>query len=561
MRQRVKDIVRVGDRSFNTRFPILSLWQAQAEVFHVMRADFTRTRYISEEFGSYLMTGRPARCHRDLSDAFSAMLRRDQWFHAATDNELVNEDRDAKMWLDWASKQQRRAMYDRRGNFVRATKTADKDFCAFGNAVITRDVVDFSHMLYRTWHLRDVAWEESYTGQINLINFNWSPQARQMVEQFKNSKTGTIAPNVVNLANSNDEQAFKEIKCRRIILPADDYDLPAARTRGRPWVSVYVDIENETILEEVALRTNPCTIPRWEFGGSMYGNQYGYSPAVVYGTPDGRMMQQIMLSLLEASEKATNPPMIAVGEAINGAVNIYASGVTQVDADYDERTGDVLRPMTLQFDGIKFGAEQLQYLSADLQDAFYLSKIRFPEITKEMTAFEASKLWDEFIRQSLPLWEPVQAEYNSALCDGTFEDLLALGVFGSVEDMPQILRGRDITWQFDTPITVAAEKALTASYQTMLQMIVSGAQVDPKTALIADIPLAARKASEGAGVEAKWLRSDEEFKRLVADQAQAEQAAAAASQVAHGADVATRVANAAESAGNAAQALQDARLM
>jgi hypothetical protein len=105
--------------------------------------------------GSYLMSGRPARCHRDLTNSFSSMLRRDQWFHAKTDSEQVNEDRDAKIWLDWASKQMRMAMYDKRAAFVRATKIADGDFCAFGNAVITRDVMDYDHMLYRTWHLRD----------------------------------------------------------------------------------------------------------------------------------------------------------------------------------------------------------------------------------------------------------------------------------------------------------------------------------------------------------------------------------------------------------------------
>jgi hypothetical protein len=104
MRQRVQDIVRVGDALFGKRYPIMSLWQTIAENFHVMRADFTRARYFSEEFGSYLMTGRPARCHRDLKNAFSSMLRRDQWFHAKTDSETVNEDRDAKIWLDWASK-------------------------------------------------------------------------------------------------------------------------------------------------------------------------------------------------------------------------------------------------------------------------------------------------------------------------------------------------------------------------------------------------------------------------------------------------------------------------
>jgi hypothetical protein len=561
VRQRVRDIVRVGDKSFADRFPLMSLWQTQAENFHVMRADFTRVRYMSEEFGSYLMTGRPARCHRDLSDAFSAMLRRDQWFHAATDNELVNEQRDNKIFLDQVSKQMRRLMYDRRANFVRATKTVDKDFCAFGNGVITRDVVNHEHLLFRDWHLRDVAWEESVTGQINLVNFNWNPQARQLFEQFKKTTTGEISSRVMDLVNKNDGSDFTNIKCRRIVLAADQYDLPLQQTRGRPWVSVYVDIENETILEEVALRTWPCTIPRWEFGATMYGKQYGYSPAVVYGTPDGRMMQQIMLSILEASEKATNPPMIAVGEAINGAVNVYASGITQVDADYDERTGDVLRPMTLQLDGIRFGAEMLEQLSGDLKDAFYLSKIQFPEITKEMTAFEASKLWDEYIRNSLPLWEPVQAEYNGALCDGTFEDLLNHGAFGAIDDMPQGLRNRDISWTFDTPITVAAEKALLASYQSMLQTIVEGAQVDPKTALIANVPLAARKANDGNGVPAEWLRSEDEFNKMVADAAQAQAAQQQAEAVAHGADVATRVGNAAKSAGDAASSLQDAGVL
>jgi hypothetical protein len=561
MRQRVRDIVKVGDKLFSDRFPILTLWQTQAENFHVMRADFTRTRYMSEEFGSYLMSGRPARCHRDLSDAFSAMLRRDQWFHAATDNELVNEDREAKIWLDTASKQMRRHMYDRRANFVRSTKVADKDFCAFGNAVITRDVVDFQHLLYQPWHLRDVCWAENYSGFINLVNFNWNPEARQAVERFKNTKTGEISSKLLELANGKDGQAFTKVKCRRIILEADQYDLDPKKVRGMKWVSVYVDTENETILEEIALPTFPATIPRWEFGGSMYGNQYGYSPPVVYGTPDGRMMQQIMLSLLEASEKATNPPMIAVGEAINGAVNLYAAGITQTDADYDERTGDVLRPISMQLEGIRFGAEQLEQLHGDLKDSFYLSKIQFPEISKEMTAFEASKLWDEYIRQSLPLWEPVQAEYNGAMCDGTFEDLLRHGTFGAVEDMPQILRGRDITWTFDTPITVAAEKALTASYQTMLQMITEGGQVDPNVMMIADIPSAAREASDGAGVPTKWLVPDDEFKRRVAQKQQQAAAVEQANMVAHGADVATRVATAAESAGNAATSLQQSGLM
>jgi hypothetical protein len=59
--------------------------------------------------------------------------------------------------------------------------------------------------------------------------------------------------------------------------------------------------------------------------------------------------------------------IIAVGEAINGAVNLYASGITQVDADYDERTGDV-RPITTDSKGIEYGANMMERLDRSLDD-------------------------------------------------------------------------------------------------------------------------------------------------------------------------------------------------
>jgi hypothetical protein len=319
-----------------------------------------------------------------------------------------------------------------------------------------------------------------------------------------------------------------------------------------------VDQDHETILEEVPLRTWPCTIPRWEFGSSMYGDQYGYSPAMVYGLPDGRMHQQMMLSMLTASEMATYPPMVAVGEAINGGVNIYAGGITQADADYDERTGEVLRSLDLKFDGIKYGAEQMEKIKAGLDDAFFLSKIRFPEVTKEMTATEVNRLYEEFQRQSLPLFEPVEDEYNAKLCDGTFEDLLNLGVFGAAQDMPQALRGRDISWQFDTPIKVAAEKALAGSFQEAVQILVQGAQIDPTVRFNLDIDQATRDAIGGTGAPAKWLLPTDQVAKMKQDDQQKQQAAEAAQQMATHADTASKVGNAAASAGKAATALQGA---
>jgi hypothetical protein len=56
----------------------------------------------------------------------------------------------------------------------------------------------------------------------------------------------------------------------------------------------------------------------------------------------GRLKVQTLEEALRelGAQPSPYPPMISVGEAINGGVNVYAAGITQVDADYDDRTGE-----------------------------------------------------------------------------------------------------------------------------------------------------------------------------------------------------------------------------
>jgi hypothetical protein len=43
-----------------------------------------------------------------------------------------------------------------------------------------------------------------------------------------------------------------------------------------------------------------------------------------------------------------------------------------------------------------------------------------------MTAYEVGQRIQEYIRGALPLFEPMEMEYNGALCERTFEILQAL---------------------------------------------------------------------------------------------------------------------------------------
>jgi hypothetical protein len=557
VRQRTRELKDQGDRLDAARYPILTLWQTLCENFHVMRADYTRARYISEEFASYMMTGRPAMAFRDLSNSFGTMLRpRDQqWLHARTSSEQINSNPACRTYLDQMSATMRRAMYDRRAKFLRATAEGDGDYCSIGQCVISCEMLPTRDgLIFRCWHPRDVVWAENSKLDINRIFRKWKPQCFELKETFPK----TVDPKVDELIK---QDPFRQIDCRHIILPSDDYDLsPGTRGvnglvgRKQPFVSIYIDCENDTILEETFVRTSTYVIPRW---ATISGSQYAYSPAALYALPDSRMLQQITLTLLEAAQKSVDPPMLGVGEAINGGTNLFAGGMTWTDADYDERTGEVLRPLSLEFRGLEFGAKREEKIEAAIDNAWYLNKIRMPEVTKEMTAYETRRVYEEFIRQNLPLFEPISAEYNGGLCDMVFEQLQPMGAFGSIYDMPPMLRGQQFHFEFDTPLQEATEMLEVQDFQQTMQIATEAAQADPSVMDDLDVAKGARDAMTASG-GSKWLRSPDAAAKLRQQRQQQAAAQAAATQVANGVDTATRVAAAAKSAGAAATALQGA---
>lgn len=546
MKTRVKELKEHGERLFSSRIQIVSLWQSIAENFYVERADFTTTRSIGQEFAAHLMTGVPAMCRRDLANQIGAMLRPSgqPWFHARTQIEEINRDPTARQWLDWASERMRLYMDDTRSGFKRATKEGDHDFATFGQAVIQVELNrELNGLLYRCWHLRDVAWAENYHYEIDRVHRRWKPTARQLMQLFPK----TCSEKVKNRAAKSP---FEEVNCQHIILPADEYDLK--RKNKFRFVSIYLDTDNETILEEVPIADNSYIIPRWQ---TVSGSQYAYSPATVISISDARMLQQMTLTLMEAGQKAVDPPMLAVGDAIQGGVNLFAGGITYVDAEYDEKTGEALRPLPIDKTGFQWGDVREQKVRELIMEAFYLNQIQLPELKGDMTAFETQKRVEEYVRRAAPLFEPMQTEYNGALCDKTFDLLLRNGAFGSVWDLPPMLSGQNVRFTFESPLQAAQTRANSQAFLSTAQLLQTAAALDPMVVHDVNFDRAFRDAAEGAGAPAAWFVDEKvaNEKKAAAQQAQAEQAMAQ-SEMAE----LMQGAQAAEMAGGAAKKFSDA---
>lgn len=525
------------------RQALLPFWQELAEQFCPLRAQFTRQFYLSEQFMDVQLTSTPLIIARELKNTFSAMLRpRDQDWFSMTIDRPERLDRQGRGWLEWATKVQRRAMYDDKSQFQRATKEADGDFACLGNAVITRETDHLAtRMLYRSWHLKDTVWAERYDGTIGEVYRWWDPTGADLRKRFPNSYSKTIDQWV-------GDTPHRTVRCMHIVLEGEDYERVPIQGQAQlqkfrtPWVSLYVDLENKCVLEETGSFSRIYTIPRWE---TVSGSQWAYSPAAVAGLPDARLLQAMTLTLMEAGEVSVRPPLIATQEAIRSDVALYAGGITWVDAEYDERLGEALRPIQLNSgQGLSAGMTMLKDAREKLSEAFYLNKLSLPAPDREMTAYETGQRIQEWIRQALPLFEPVETEYNAAICDDTFDALMRVNAFGSWSDIPQSLRGQNIKFAFESPLHQATERKKGALLLQCAQLIGQAAQLDPNVAAELDVMAALRDALTGIGAPATWLRDEDAVQQIVAAKQQEQQSALQTQQI--------------QNAGNAAQSLGQA---
>jgi hypothetical protein len=513
---RAKELIAQGDYLFGKKAGVLTLWQEIADNFYPERADFTMSRSLGTDFAGNLMTSYPILCRRELGSSLSGMLRptEKEWFKQSVFRE-DRLDQAGKVWLEAKTKVQKRAMYDPDANFVRATREADNDFAAFGQAVITCELNSRRDaLIFRCRHLRDVAWAENGEGKIDTIHDKHRMTARDLKKTFHGKQGAQIHPKVIEQMSKNP---FHEFNIRRIVMPAEDFYAKPFPEGHPKFVSIYVDVDNGFIMEETFSHTKIYTIPRWQ---TVSGSQYAYSPCTVAALPDARLIQDMTRVLLEAGEKAVNPPMIAMQDKIRSDISIYAGGVTWTDGDHDFRQGDPMRPIPQDYSGIPLGIEMREDLKRGIMEAFYLNKLNMPQAVAGMTAYEISQRVQEYIRQALPLFEPMETDYNGSLCMDAWTTLFEEGTFGSKMDIPASLRGQNIQFQFESPLHDAVDRQKGHTFQEAKAMLAEAAALDTGVVGMVDVRKSLRDVLEGIGTPAAWIRSAEQMAEI--DKANAE---------------------------------------
>lgn len=515
--ERIRKLIKDGDQLFTERASIAAFWQSVAENFYPEMADFTSSNSGGQDFASHLTSSYPLLARRSLGDAFSALLRPVNldssspgvWFNMRTQRE--KEDTEGRRWLEWATTIQRRAMYDAASGFTVATKMGDHMFAAFGQCPLSLELNrNRDTLLYRAHHLKDVAWCENGEGKIDHVQLKWNPTASQLSSVFRDK----ISPKVKEKLKDNP---YDKIDCRHIMIAADSYEERDAKgNRYRtPWISIWVDVTNEHLMEEKGVRSKKWIIPRWQ---RVPGSQYAVSPAVVAALPDARLIQAMMLTMLEAAEKYADPPMVGVQEVIRSDVNLPAGGFTWIDAEYDERTGEAIRPLyqPQAGQGMNTAFAMFERVSETINKSFFLDSLSLPPaaVAKDMTAFEVGQRISEWIRRAMPIFEPMEFEYNAALCEETFDLLMYNGGFGNWKDIPQSIRRAEVQFKFESPLHESADRRKGQQFLEAKAMLLQAAELDQNVLPMLDARAELRTVLQSIGISQGSIRDDKEIDQL-----------------------------------------------
>lgn len=509
------ELLKRGDQRFSRRASLDNFRQEVALNFAPWLASWTGEITWGEDFCSHLTDSTPVMLARDFKGQVGAMLRPPgkQWFWHRSHRDEDNEDKEIRDYLDWRSTRQMRVMSDRVTGFMRAMETADQFFAFFGDACVSVDVGRTQDSLrIAAWHTKDVVWAVGDENKVDTITRREVISVRVAMQRYGRKNVHE------KVTEAYDKNPDATIEVRHEVLPVEDYDAYTKnqKFKGRAFASVWIDATNKHVMREAPQDTLRYVIPRWV---TLVGQPYAISPATTIALPDARLIQQQALAIMEAAEKQIAPPLVATHDAIRGDIRL--DGITWVDASYDERKGDPIRPLELG-KHFQLGIDNMLRTEQQLAKAFYLDVLRLPDTRSSKSTLEVQQRIDEYVRAALPLFAPMQAEYNETFLHEVDQIVALTGGYDDREP-PKRLKQADIVYAWDNPLSdmVERQKAQRVAEVSQLGNAVAALeQAANASAALRQIDMSKMFRQSAIAVGASgWLLSEQEAE----EQAQAQQ--------------------------------------
>ena len=510
-----RELVKRYDQLYSQRSTIQSTWDLIEQYIAPIRGG----KFFSEQTSEHELQSRRPEVYDDTaitsSDNLAASLHGNltssslQWFEFRFRDPAMNENVEAKQWMERAAASVFNALQD--SNFDLEISEGYLDLVDFGNACMTQEWDEKNgKLLFQSVPIRESFFEQSHDGTIEVFIRRYQWTALQIQTKF--GEEGL--PDAI--VNSKDpDMKFDVLFC---IYPRNKKDVstsPIAVAAKRPYGKKYIFKQDASMLgEEGGYYEMPATNGRWRKAS---GSRWGYGPGNI-ALPTVITLNTLVEMILESAEKVVDPANLVTERGLLSDLDLGPRGLTVV-RDLESS----LKPYEsrARFD---VSALQVEDLRAMVMRIFLADQLDMKE-SPAMTATEVQFRFQRMARMLGSTLSRIQSEILTPHLTRGFNILHREKV---LPELPEVLNGVDIDYEiyYTGPLARAQRSDTATSMANMLSVLAQATEVYPQAIDVFDPDKFIKLFALNSGVPAEAMRTDRELKQLRAqqqEQAQAQQ--------------------------------------
>ena len=506
----VSNLKKKAEESFRRRENFDSQWEDIIRFIRPNSPEFNSTTVNGDIRGEEVFDGSAIQdLQQFVSGLYSHSVAGD-WFRLESKKRELRDDPAVMEYLEAVET----TLYDYYDDpdtcFTLAIPEAYWEIGAFGTACVKQDMED-KKLILRTYPLSKVGIEENNKGLVDEVYLKEEMTIKQIIQEYGEENIPAEE------LEKDDTEKLCVIEC---VAPANLRVFKDLQIKGNKKVASvhilekYADDKKVKPLRVSGYDQFPFHVPRWtKIAGETYGRGQG-----LMAIHDVRCLQKISSNLLEASEKAVNPVIVANESAIIGDVSMEPG-----DVIYVNNLGQTGKPIEQAFihGDIPAGYEALERLREQVRDYFFVNMLIRPKKNERQTTVEIADDRDEMLKQLAPMTSRMEKELYHPMIK---RSIFLLNRAGILPEPPEGMTIEDIKVFFTSPSSRAQRGFKVNSIRQAMQITAEAQQFDPNAGKRLDVGDALMVVYKELEVPSVAIRTDDEVAAMEMQEKQAQQA-------------------------------------
>lgn len=483
-----------------------SLWQDVGDYGVPNKNNVFQSSIGGEKKGVELFVDAQTSYNRELANAFYTLMFNPvvKWFELMMGIAEVDDDIESKRWMQSSENKMTRRINE--SNFPTEIHSVLEDLPSFGTSVLFMLKDKEKLVRFIANQIYECAIEEDGYGKVNALFKCLKWELFQIVDEFGMEwMDEDMKEEYKSCMESGKVKKFDIIQC--IVPWREEYGPRPSDTMK--YVSIFILEKKKIEIATEFFQDFPAAVPRFV---KLSDEPYGRSP-MIDKMPSIKTANSMMKVVLQGGQLAMAPPLQMEDNSLVRPLKWKPFG-----ANYRRPGSAEIKPIAVGANpGI--GIEILEYLLANIKEAFFINQLRLPELDRA-TAAEVMQRRDEQFRSFGSIFGRINNELLLPVLRFTFQQMWDAGEFDPLPEKLKKHINKGINIRYVSMIARAQVSLKAEALNRALQASATMIQAQPQTLDILNGEKILKQNLSDFGADFQFLNTDAEVKQLRENRAQ-----------------------------------------